>query len=508
MIAINTDIDDVNEKLQLALIGINHLNDGIMITNENNKIIFLNKAIEKLTGYNENELLGKDPNILQSGLHDQNFYKQMWEMLYSNGRWEGEVLNRRKDGTLYFERLKIIAIKRTDGAITNYLAILSDITKEKKLEKDILIASQIQQQLFPKGIKNDYFQTKIFFKPKRYVSGDFYDYVWNKEKRKLYGVVGDFKGHGISSALLTSAMKVLFHKVIQERRTLEEIVKKINENSFKYFTDETFAAAIFFEIDYKRRKMTYVSAGINYFLLLTEERKQLVEVPGMFLGMFKDAHYEQRSLDFHKGDIFYFMSDGVIDGIPKNMNWERLDFQITYEKLEQIVNNYAHDDATFLGVEILKGEIMEQNVCRIYKIRKIDEFYSLKEQIVEILNKLSIVETDLIWMALIEGINNAWLHGNKRNDEKEIQLTIKSIRKKRVIFRIRDEGLGYSGNEQVRKFLGVVDEEFEKRMFDESGRGLLIMMKVFDKVIYNQKGNELFLVKNIDERGEVNENNN
>lgn len=478
-----------------------------MITDKNNKIVFVNSSIETLTGYSESELIGKSPKILHSGLHDRKFYEEMWNSLQVDGKWEGEVVNRKKDGTLYYERLKIIVIKKEDGSVENYLAILSDITKEKELEKDILIASQIQQEMFPEDTTTEFFRAKAFFKPMRYVSGDFYDYVWLRHKKKLYGVVGDFKGHGISSALLTSAMKVIFRKAISERTSLQEIVMRINQFSYKYFTHETFAAAIFFEIDYWKQKMNYVSAGINYFLVKTSEEQHLVEVPGMFLGMFEHVNFDERSVYIDQGDVFYFMSDGVLDEIPKNIVWERLDFHTTYEKLASIVENHCRDDATFLGVEILKGGIVEQYVNNLYKIRNIDEFYALEEEIVNVITDLGVDNTDLIWMALIEGINNAWLHGNKCDSEKEICLSIKSIRSKCIIFRIRDEGTGYSGNEQVKRLAGVIEEEFEKRIFDESGRGLLIMMKVFDKVIYNQKGNELFLVKNIENRGEADEGN-
>ena len=79
---------------------------------------------------------------------------------------------------------------------------------------------------------------------------------------------------------------------------------------------------------------------------------------------------------------------------------------------------------------------------------------------------------------------------------------MKKISKKRLVFRIKDEGSGYKGNDKIMKFTGVIEEEFEKRLFDESGRGLLIMMKVFDYVKYNQFGNELFLVKNINVEGD------
>lgn len=496
---IKSDFTNLDQKLRFALFGINHLNDGILITDKNNKIVFLNRSLQKLTGYSEKELLGKNPKILKSGLHDSKFYEQMWQSLEENGHWEGEVLNRRKDGTLFYERLKIIVIKKNDGTVENYIAILSDITEEKRLEKDIIAASKIQRQMFPQDIKTAFFQIKTYYKPKRYISGDFFDYVWMKERWKLYGVVGDFKGHGISAGLLMSAMKVIFHNVIRERKPLAKVVKKINASSFKYFALDTFAAAIFFEIDYRTMTLTIVSAGINCFLSITKKGRKMVKIPGMFLGMFEDAKFEEQTYSISKGDILYFLSDGVIDNLPRKMDWSNCDFQTVYEKLKSIVEKGVNDDATIFGIEILIGDDVGREIKKRYKIHTIDDFYALKEEITNILKELHADNVDIIWMALTEGINNAWLHGNKRDEKKTIHLSMKSIRHKRVIFRIRDEGSGYSGNEQVKKLQGHIEEEFEKRLFEESGRGLLIMMKVFDRVIYNQKGNEIFLVKNISE---------
>ncbi|MCV6636709.1 EAL domain-containing protein [Candidatus Albibeggiatoa sp. nov. NOAA] len=112
-------------------------NEGILITNASSKIISVNQAYENLTGYAEIESLGQNPNMLQSGKHDQFFYQNMWESLLSMGHWSGEIWNRRKNKELFPAWLSISAVKDKHGQTTHYIAIFTDIT-DKKLSEERL----------------------------------------------------------------------------------------------------------------------------------------------------------------------------------------------------------------------------------------------------------------------------------------------------------------------------------------------------------------------------------
>jgi diguanylate cyclase (GGDEF)-like protein/PAS domain S-box-containing protein len=114
-----------------------HMNDGIVITDAQNRIIRVNEAYLKITQYTEEELIGQNPNFVKSGWHDSGFYAKMWEEILSGGSWSGEVVDRKKDGSLYNAESTIIAVKNSDGAITNYIAVTSDITARKEQESII-----------------------------------------------------------------------------------------------------------------------------------------------------------------------------------------------------------------------------------------------------------------------------------------------------------------------------------------------------------------------------------
>lgn len=111
--------------------------EGILVTDERGRIISINPAFQLVTGYSEAEILGKNPNILQSGVHDAAFYKDLWDSIKKKGHWKGEIWNKRKNGDLYPEWLTISTIKDEFGNVTNFVGIFSDITDRKEAEEQL-----------------------------------------------------------------------------------------------------------------------------------------------------------------------------------------------------------------------------------------------------------------------------------------------------------------------------------------------------------------------------------
>lgn len=111
--------------------------DGIMITDPWGGIEKVNHGFSQITGYSNTEIKGKNPNVLQSGGHSPMFYKDMWHALQKNGKWEGEITNRRKNGRVYTEWLNIIAIKSEDDVVKHYVGIFSDITIIKTEQENL-----------------------------------------------------------------------------------------------------------------------------------------------------------------------------------------------------------------------------------------------------------------------------------------------------------------------------------------------------------------------------------
>lgn len=99
--------------------------EGIIITDSENNIILVNQAFTKITGFTQDDVYKKNPSLLSSGKQDKEFYETMWNQILKFGKWDGEVENRRKDGTIYTEHLKISTLKNNLGEIKYYFAVFN-----------------------------------------------------------------------------------------------------------------------------------------------------------------------------------------------------------------------------------------------------------------------------------------------------------------------------------------------------------------------------------------------
>ncbi|QQX81308.1 EAL domain-containing protein [Shewanella sp. KX20019] len=127
----------IEEKLKLAASVFTHAREGIMITDASGNIIDVNETFSTITGYDREEVLGKNPRLLQSNRHSQEFYSVMWNSLLENKQWSGELWNKRKDGEVFVELITISAVSDTSGKTKNYVALFSDITSMKRHQQQL-----------------------------------------------------------------------------------------------------------------------------------------------------------------------------------------------------------------------------------------------------------------------------------------------------------------------------------------------------------------------------------
>lgn len=126
-----------NRRLQTANMAFNHMAEGIIVTDSDRKIIAVNEAFTTVTGYKENEVLGKNPNLLSSGRHDKDFYASMWTSINEEGYWEGEIWNRRKSGELFPMWSTINVVSDQNGGATEYVAVFTDISEKLHNEESL-----------------------------------------------------------------------------------------------------------------------------------------------------------------------------------------------------------------------------------------------------------------------------------------------------------------------------------------------------------------------------------
>ncbi|MCF6290241.1 MAG: EAL domain-containing protein [Desulfobacterales bacterium] len=131
------DITERKQRMLLLASVFENSIEGVTITNADAEIEQVNPAFTAITGYSADEVIGKNPRILRSGLHGPEFYREMWQAINDQGLWSGEIWNRRKNGEAYPERLSITAVKDLQGKTSHYVAVFYDITDVKRGEEQL-----------------------------------------------------------------------------------------------------------------------------------------------------------------------------------------------------------------------------------------------------------------------------------------------------------------------------------------------------------------------------------
>jgi PAS domain S-box-containing protein len=118
--------------------------EAVVITNPAGNIEYVNPAFTQITGYSREEALGQNPRILKSGKHDPEFYQQLWATILNGESWRGEVINRKKDGSLYTEEMNITPVRSARGELTHFIATKQDVTERRILEAQLHQAAKMQ----------------------------------------------------------------------------------------------------------------------------------------------------------------------------------------------------------------------------------------------------------------------------------------------------------------------------------------------------------------------------
>jgi PAS domain S-box-containing protein len=142
-----TESEKIKEQLVLQSTALNAAANGISISDKTGKMIWVNDAFIELTGYERKELIGNYPNILKSGLHDDNHYKNLWATIKKGDVWRGEFINKKKNGELYYDETTITPVMQ-DNKISNFVEIKQDISNRKNYEMELKSREEYYRSLF------------------------------------------------------------------------------------------------------------------------------------------------------------------------------------------------------------------------------------------------------------------------------------------------------------------------------------------------------------------------
>lgn len=134
-------LEDLHQRNALTReVALNQTSEAVVITDSDNQILSVNRAFCEITGYSEDEALGRNPSFLKSGIHTSSFYQELWHSLKSSGHWDGEIWNRRRNGEVFPFRGRISAVREDNGAVRNYIAVFSDNSQARAAEESLRLA--------------------------------------------------------------------------------------------------------------------------------------------------------------------------------------------------------------------------------------------------------------------------------------------------------------------------------------------------------------------------------
>ena len=123
--------------------AINQAGQAVVITDRDGNVLYVNAAFTSMTGYSSREIVGKSTRLLKSGKQEPSYYADLWKTVTAGRNWHGELINRRKDGSLYTEELTIAPVRDSEGDIIRYIALKQDVTQQREQEKSLRFLAAI-----------------------------------------------------------------------------------------------------------------------------------------------------------------------------------------------------------------------------------------------------------------------------------------------------------------------------------------------------------------------------
>ena len=341
--------------------------EGITISDArlpDNPVIYANVGFERLTGYAVHEVVGRNCRFLQGPESDPQAVREIHAAIEAGRACSVELLNYRKDGQPFWNRLSITPLYDPAGRVTHFAGIQSDITPlraaqerllaankrlrqfERRITRELDQARDAQRALLPRALPHDErlaFACK--YVPMAEIGGDFYDVI--ELAPGVYGIlVADVTGHGIHAALLAFMSSLSFKNAAPGSRSTRAVLERVNAQLVGKLHAGNFVAMFYAIVDVNRRTLTYTQAGIPPALLARGPNAIRLEAKSPMLGLFDGASFVEETIRLEPGDKLLFYTDAVSESMRADGE------MLGVEGLRRFLERY-HD----LGIEALVKEL-------------------------------------------------------------------------------------------------------------------------------------------------------
>lgn len=313
------------DQIRLRERAIEAASVGIVVsdaTQGDNPIIYANSALSRITGYAQNEFLGKNLRMLQGRGTDEEDRESIRHAIANEKRCEVIIRNYRKDGQAFWNELQLSPVLDEEGRLTHYIGVITDVTERRRAETEtqqLNVAREIQLSLLPKfPVQLPDFEVAGVCIAATQVGGDYYDIVHHGDFIDL--VVADVSGHSVGAALIMaemrSTLKAELRRVDPNQQGVGDLLAVLNELLMPDLDGaEMFITMFYMRYQRSSRTLRYASAGHNPAILLRkgEQTCQQLNADGLIMGVKTQVVFEEKSLTLHPGDRVMVYTDGAVE---------------------------------------------------------------------------------------------------------------------------------------------------------------------------------------------------
>ena len=318
-----TELKQTEKELRKLSSAVEQTADSILITNREEIIEYVNQGFVDTTGYSREDAVGQTPRLLNSGKHDKEYFTDYLQTIRNGQSFRGTIINRKKNGELYWSHQTITPMRNEEGEISHYVSVLKDITelrKRQEQEFNLRVAQEVQKNLYKNSASLPGFDLAGATYSADETNGDYFDFIPLADGH-LGLVIGDVSGHGIGAALIMASARAYLRAFAKTESDPGRLLTLLNRELAADLREHKFITMILARINPQRRVLDYAGAGHEpaYLLDADGQVKETLASQGIPMGILKEVVYSKSGeIELQAGDVALFLTDGISEACTED----------------------------------------------------------------------------------------------------------------------------------------------------------------------------------------------